>query len=90
MECNLIFDDIFGGEPRDKFFDLVYNANRNIVENELENLFIELVALRELAESSGIMQTQIDSFKALNPQAIKDGLNDIYIDITGKILTQNE
>ena len=42
MECNLIFDDIFGGEPRDKFFDIVYNANRNIVENELENLFIEL------------------------------------------------
>ena len=90
MECNLIFDDIFGGEPRDKFFDIVYNANRNIVENELENLFIELVALRELAESSGITQTQIDSFKALNLQAIKDGLNDIYIDITGKILTQNE
>ena len=86
----MIFDDIFGGHPRDKFFDIVYNANRNIVENELEILFSELVALRELAESSGITQSQIDSFKALNPDAMESGLNDIYIDITGKILTQNE
>ncbi|MBE6430664.1 MAG: DUF2018 family protein [Campylobacter sp.] len=86
----VIFDDIFGGQPRDKFFDIVYNANRNIVENELEILFSELVALRELAESSGITQSQIDSFKALNPDAMESGLNDIYIDITGKILTQNE
>ncbi|MDL0095556.1 MULTISPECIES: DUF2018 family protein [Campylobacter] len=86
----MIFDDIFGGQPRDKFFDIVYNANRNIVENELEILFSELVALRELAESSGITQSQIDSFKALNPDAMESGLNDIYIDITGKILTQNE
>lgn len=86
----MIFDDIFGGQPRDKFFDIVYNVNRNIVENELEILFSELVALRELAESSGITQSQIDSFKALNPDAMESGLNDIYIDITGKILTQNE
>ena len=86
----MIFDDIFGGQPRDKFFDIVYNANRNIVENELEILFSELVALRELAENSGITQSQIDSFKALNPDAMESGLNDIYIDITGKILTQNE
>lgn len=86
----MIFDDIFGGQPRDKFFDIVYNANRNIVENELEILFSELVALRELAESSGITQSQINSFKALNPDAMESGLNDIYIDITGKILTQNE
>lgn len=86
----MIFDDIFGGQPRDKFFDIVYNANRNIVENELEILFSELVALRELAESSGITQSQIDSFKALNPDAMESGLNDIYIDIMGKILTQNE
>ena len=47
----MIFDDIFGGQPRDKFFDIVYNANRNIVENELEILFSELAALRELAEN---------------------------------------
>lgn len=86
----MIFDDIFGGQPRDKFFDIVYNANRNIVENELEILFSELVALRELAENNGITQAQIDSFKALNPDAMESGLNDIYIDITGKILTQNE
>ncbi|MEE3695026.1 DUF2018 family protein [Campylobacter sp. CLAX-7218-21] len=86
----MIFDDIFGGQPKDKFFDIVYNANRNIVENELEILFSELVALRELAESSGITQVQIDSFKALNSDAMESGLNDIYIDITGKILTQNE
>lgn len=82
--------DIFGGTPRDKFFDIVFNANRNLVENEIERIFCELVALRELAEEKGITNADINSFLSVNSQNLEDGLNDVYIAVTGEILSQNE
>ncbi|AII14792.1 putative protein (DUF2018 domain) [Campylobacter iguaniorum] len=83
-------DDIFGGSPKDKFFDIVFNANRNLVENELEKIFMELVALRELGEEKGINMQDINSFLALRQDELETGLNDVYIGLTGDILTQNE
>ncbi|ANE35961.1 putative DUF2018 domain protein [Campylobacter iguaniorum] len=83
-------DDIFGGSPKDKFFDIVFNANRNLVENELEKIFMELVALRELSEEKGINMQDINSFLALRQDELETGLNDVYIGLTGDILTQNE
>ncbi|EAK0826252.1 DUF2018 family protein [Campylobacter fetus] len=83
-------DDIFGGDPKDKFFDIIFNANRNLVENELKKVFIELAILRELAEQKGISDMDIKSFEALNADLVEDGLNDIYIGVTGEILSQNE
>lgn len=85
-----MFDDIFCGSPRDKFFDIVFNANRNIVENELEKLFCEFIALKELCVQKDIDESEIASFAANNPQVIEDGLNDVFIGITGNILSQNE
>ena len=35
--------DIFESSPKEKFFDIVFNANRNLVEEELENLCNETV-----------------------------------------------
>ena len=29
-------DDFFVGSPRSKFFDILFNANRDLVENALE------------------------------------------------------
>lgn len=83
-------DDIFGGSPKDKFFDIVFNANRNLVENELEKVFMEFVALRELSEEKGISLQDINSFLALRQDELENGLNDVYIGLTGDILTQNE
>ena len=83
-------DDIFGGEPKDKFFDIVFNANRNLVENEIEKLFIELSCLRDLCEQKGINIDDVHTYQALNADKVELGLNDIYIGITGDILSQNE
>lgn len=85
-----MFDDIFSGQPRDKFFDIIYNANRNLVENEIEKLFIELAILRELAEKNGVNHQDIKNFEAINQDKWQNALNDIYIGITGDILSQNE
>jgi len=41
-------EDIFsGGSPKKKFFDIVYNANRNLVELELDRL-VEHLCLMEI------------------------------------------
>lgn len=82
--------DIFDTSPRQKFYDIVFGANRNIVENSLDSLFQRLVALESLAERTGVSQRDIAGFIASSGAEIEDGLNDIYIGMSGEILSQNE
>ena len=60
--------DIFSQSPREKFFDILFNANKNLVENELEKTFEKFIGKSEVCER----------------------LNDIYIGLSGDILSQNE
>jgi hypothetical protein len=85
MDC-----DIFSRSPRDKFFDIIFNANRNIVENELEKMFKKFVAMNEFCEQNGFNEFAINSFILQNQIFVEDGLNDIYIGLSGDILSQNE
>lgn len=82
--------DIFESNPRDKFYDIVYNANRNLVEDEIDNLIAKLIAYTELAEAKGISEAEIDSFVFLNQDLINDRMNDIYIGSVANILSNNE
>lgn len=82
--------DIFDSTPKEKFFDILLNANRSVVESELEKLFCEFVALSELSRNLGVTNSDILSFLAQNPEIIENGLNDIYIGKMGDILSQNE
>lgn len=85
-----MFDDIFAGEPRDKFYDIIFNANRNIVANELDKILAELANLREIVAQKGMSEAEIFTFSANNANLIESGLNDIYIGVVGEILSQNE
>lgn len=82
--------EIFEGLPRDKFFDILFHANRNLVENELENLLIRLIALENLCEKNGISENEIFTFIAENEGLIDSELNDKFIGLTGNILSNNE
>lgn len=76
--------DIFEGTPRDKFYDIIFNANRNLVAAEIDKILERYVAMSELCERVGISEKQIISH-AQNAE-----LNDTYIEISGAILSQNE
>jgi len=39
--------DIFSQSPREKFFEILFNANKNLVENELEKTFEKFIAMSE-------------------------------------------
>ncbi|MGP1527940.1 MAG: DUF2018 family protein [Campylobacter sp.] len=82
--------DIFESSPKEKFFDIVFNANRNLVEEELENLFTKFIAISELAEKAGIDEPAAGSFALENQDLINERLNDLFIGSVANILSQNE
>jgi len=82
--------DIFSQSPREKFFDILFNANKNLVENELEKTFEKFIAMSEFCEKNGFDETAQNSFISQNQTLVNERLNDIYIGLSGDILSQNE
>ena len=82
--------DIFSQSPREKFFDILFNANKNLVENELEKTFEKFIAMSEFCEKNGFDEIAQNSFISQNQTLVNERLNDIYIGLSGDILSQNE
>ena len=85
--------DIFGGSPRSKFMDVVFNANRSVAENELQKL-VERLAIMEmlLNETTDdetlerrIKQTLFEKADEVNALS-----KELYIEFMGSILSQSE
>jgi len=78
--------------PKDKFFEIVYNANKNLVTEELEKVFeraaiLELIAQELLDEE---VETKIMEIKFNKSDEVEGTLTDLYIDTMANILTNNE
>ncbi|MDD5158533.1 MAG: DUF2018 family protein [Sulfuricurvum sp.] len=86
-------DDIFQGSPKSKFLDIVFNANRDLVHNELERLMTRMAAMElMLQEAHGedkidrVLQTmQFERADEIDMMA-----KNLYIISVGNVLTQNE
>lgn len=50
--------DIFEGSARDKFYDILFNANAVLVKNEIDKIFEKFVAMSELCESMALVRTR--------------------------------
>ncbi len=85
-------DDIFQGSPKSKFMDIVFNANRDLVQNELERLMIRLAAMEVmLQESQGEdIERAIKSMEFERADEIDMTVKNLYMISVGNILTQNE
>ncbi len=85
-------DDIFGGSPRSKFMDVVFNANNDIVRQELEK-FVEKVAAMELMLQEQVgddIDTVVARYKASHLDEVATKTKSIYIELMGNILSQSE
>ena len=51
--------DIFEGSARDKFYDILFNANAVLVKNEIDKIFEKFVAMSELCEKHGVGEDEI-------------------------------
>ena len=82
-------DGMFMGTPKSKFFDVIFNANRGLVEEELENL-IERMAMLEMLVEEEDLEMKLQEIKLTKSQELEDAKMDIFISSMGNVLTQNE
>ena len=87
-------DDLFGGSPKKKYFDVVFNANRNLVEEELtDNLrriaALELLLEEMLGEEKDILQI-VQNYIWEHQEKIDQKTDSLFIEGMGNILTKNE
>jgi len=84
-------DGMFMGTPKSKFFDIIFNANRNLVENELEDLIERLCALELIAEEyEDNLEQKIQEVKFSKSEELENRKFDAFINSMGNILSQNE
>ncbi|WP_456381935.1 DUF2018 family protein [Hydrogenimonas sp.] len=87
-------EDIFtGGSPKKKFFDIVYNANRNLVEKELEKLVLRLCIVETMLEEKigeEALEHEVRQQSMLPSAELENCTASKYIELTANILTQNE
>jgi hypothetical protein len=78
--------------PKDKFFEIVFNANKNLVIEELEEVFKRLAALEILSEECFAEEAEqkINEIVFNKSDELEEMENDLYIDTMSKILTKNE
>lgn len=82
----MFFDD----DIRKNFFDVIFNANRSLVEKELDELLEKLAVMSQILEKSDIDENKIFTYATTNSENIEKLVNDIRIDVVGKILSNQE
>jgi hypothetical protein len=85
-------DDLFGGTPKSKFMDVVFNANNDIVRQELAN-FIDKVAIMEqmLEEHVGDdINKAVEQYYFQHQDDCDTKAKSLYVELTGAILSQSE
>ncbi len=86
-------DDIFGGSPRSKFMDVMFNANRNIAQEELAALVERMAAMEVLLSKQmdeEALERAVKQVQFEEADAVGDTAKSIYIETMGHILSQSE
>lgn len=59
------FESVFEATPKEKFFDILFHANRSLVEDELEKIFKELL-LKSSLDNSNLEENLSDFYIELS------------------------
>ncbi|NPA10669.1 MAG: DUF2018 family protein [Epsilonproteobacteria bacterium] len=79
--------------PKDKFFEIIYHANKNLVIEELEKLIQRMAALELIAQEcvgEDEVEMKIHELMFKKSDELKELEDDIYIHTMSSILTKNE
>ena len=85
-------DDVFAGTPESRLMDVVFNANNDIVRQELAN-FITRAATMELMLEKYVgedVDAAVKSHDANNYGHADEKVKSLYIELMGTILSQSE
>jgi hypothetical protein len=85
-------DDIFMGSPKSKFLDIVFNANRGVVEHELERI-MERMAILELmlnVEDVEGLEKKVFQYGFEHRDTVDTKVKSLYLECMGNVVTQCE
>lgn len=85
-------DDVFLGSPESKFMDVVFNANNDVVRNELGD-FIRKVATMEMIMEEYVgndINQAVQRYDAEHFGAAEDQSKNLFIELMGNILSKSE
>lgn len=85
-------DDIFFGSPKSKFFDILEQTHRDLVEDELDKVFeklaiLELIVSKDKDEDFDI-NSYINEFKLDNLSEINSAKKGLYMEVSGDIISR--
>jgi hypothetical protein len=86
-------DDYMVTTPKENFFSILENANRNIVNLELEKLIERLAVAEKILEENGLAdewEREIKSMPVSDPEGFENIKNSIFIETVGEIVTKCE
>lgn len=85
-------DDIFFGSPKSKFFDILEQTHRDLIEDELDKVFeklaiLELIVSKDKDEDFDI-NSYINEFKLDNLSEINSAKKGLYMEVSGDIISR--
>lgn len=85
-------DDIFFGSPKSKFFDIMEQTHRDLVEEELDKVIeklaiLELIASQDKDEDFDI-NSYLEDFKEKNLEDVKSMKKGLYMEFSGEIISR--
>ena len=87
-------DEILGGSPKSRFLDILFHANRNVVEGEIEKMVEWMAALELIVEEKCGLDVEKEVANVLDDEEkrakLEQKVNSLYIEYMGKILSQSE
>jgi hypothetical protein len=85
-------DDIFLGSPKSKFLDVVFNANNNLVKDELASIVERMAAMEILLDEKvgGEWERQLATNDYSRRSEVDEKAKSLYIEYTGNVLSKNE
>ncbi len=87
-------DDFLMGSPKSKFFDIVFNANRSLVEQSIEGVFDKYSAmellLEEFVKDDNELEYRLNEIMLERADELLERKNSLFIAATGDVLTQHE
>jgi hypothetical protein len=87
-------DDLFGGSPEKKYFDIMFNANQNLVGYYMTTNLEKIIAMEYMLKEQLGEDIDIDklvlNFKMSNEELMHNELTNAYIADMGDIVSQNE
>ncbi len=89
-------DELFGGTPEKKYFDIMFNANRNLVEHYMKTNLEKIAVMEQMLEKyvdlapDEDIDLHVRRYAVNNQEEVDKLVTNLYIVDMGNILTQNE